>query len=194
MISSSRFVAILDACVLYPAPIRDLLLNLADVGLFIPKWTDQIHDEWTRNLLINRPELSKNLLQKTVDAMFRAFPDANVSGYATLIKAINLPDSDDRHILAAAIRCKADVVVTANLKDFPKEYLDQFGIEAQHPDEFITNVIRLNPETAFQAFKNQVSYLRNPPLTVFQVLENFRKVGLDNTADTLIELLRKKGQ
>ena len=88
-----------------------------------------------------------------MNAMLWASPDANVSGYATLIKAINLPDSDDRHILAAAIRCKVDVVVTANLKDFPKEYPDQFGIEAQHPDKFITDVIRLNPETALQAFK-----------------------------------------
>jgi predicted nucleic acid-binding protein len=190
MISSSRFVAMLDACILYPAPIRDLLLNFAAEGLFLPKWTDQIHDEWTRNLLKNRPELSIDQLQRTVDAMSRAFPDAKVSNYTTLIKSIKLPDEDDRHILAAAIRCKADLIVTANLKDFPKECLVEFSMEAQHPDEFINNIIGLNPETSLKAFLKQVSYLKNPPLTAFQVLDNFKKVGLNNTANSLLELLR----
>ncbi|GAB3719440.1 PIN domain-containing protein [Spirosoma flavus] len=161
MIHSSRFVALLDACVLYPAPTRDLLLNLADFELYIPKWTDQIHEEWTRNLLLNRPELNANQLQKTVKAMYNAFPDANVEHYEQLISSINLTDKDDRHVLAAAIRCQATIIVTSNLKDFPNDYLKLFDIEAQHPDHFIAYLIDLNPKKSIKAFHQQVTYLKN---------------------------------
>jgi hypothetical protein len=108
MIHSARFVAILDACVLYPAPIRDLLLHLANVELYTPKWTDQIHEEWTRNLLLNRPDISATQLQRTVNAMHKAFPDAIVCNYEVLISSINLPDKNDVHVLSAAIRCYCD--------------------------------------------------------------------------------------
>ncbi len=91
MIHSPKFVALLDACVLYPAPIRDLLLNLADVELYTPKWTDQIHQEWTRNLLLNRPELKATQLERTTQAMNKAFPDANVVRYEALIDSLTLP-------------------------------------------------------------------------------------------------------
>ncbi|GAC1604294.1 MAG: hypothetical protein NVS3B25_33440 [Hymenobacter sp.] len=120
MIHSPRFVAVLDACVLYPAPIRDLLLHLATLGLYTPKWTEIIHDEWTRNLLKNRQDLTAEQLQKTKAAMCGAFPDADVLHFEALIEALELPDLDDRHLLAAAIRCQADIIVTSNLKDFPR--------------------------------------------------------------------------
>src|SRR5687767_15528975 len=110
MIHSPKFIAVLDACVLYPASIRDLLLNLADFDLYIPKWTDKIQQEWTRNLLLNRPELKAEQLQKTADAMNKAFPDANVRNYDSIIPAVNLPDRNDGHVLAAAIRCSAEVI------------------------------------------------------------------------------------
>ena len=134
MIHSPRFIALLDACVLYPAPIRDLLLNLEDFDLYTPKWTDKIQEEWARNLLLNRPELTAAQLQRTADAMNMAFPDSNDMYYESIIPAVNLPDSNDCHVLAAAIRGSAEVIVTANTKDFPKEYLNQFDVEAQHPE------------------------------------------------------------
>lgn len=189
MIHSPKFIAVLDACVLYPAPIRDLLLNLADFDLYTPKWTDKIQEEWTRNLLLNRPELKAEQLQKTADAMNKAFPDSNVKNYESIIPAVNLPDRDDGHVLAAAIRCSAEVIVTANTKDFPNEYLSQFDIEAQHPDFFIANLIDLNSEKAFQAFQQQVLNLKKPPMTEVQVLENLKKVGLKIASDKLHELI-----
>lgn len=189
MIHSPKFIAVLDACVLYPAPIRDLLLNLADFELYIPKWTDKIHEEWTRNLLQNRPELISHQLKRTIDAIYSAFPSSNVENYQALMASINLPDQDDSHVLAAAIRCNADVIVTANLKDFPNEYLSQFDVEAQHPDYFIANLIDLNPEKSFKAFQQQVAYLKKPPLTEIQVIENLKKVGLEITAAKLHGLL-----
>ena len=190
MIHSPKFIAVLDACVLYPAPMRDLLLNLADFEMYLPKWTDKIHEEWTRNLLQNRPELTPEQLKRTIGAIYNAFPSANVENYQALTSSINLPDQGDSHVLAAAIRCNADVIVTANLKDFPNEYLSQFDVEAQHPDYFIANLIDLNSEKALKAFQQQVSYLRKPPMQDMQVIENLKKVGLEVTAAKLIGIIK----
>jgi PIN domain len=109
MIHSSRFIAVLDANVLYPAPLRDYLLHLASLELYKPTWTKDIQEEWIRNLLINRPDLKRENLEITQDAMNSAFPDANIINYEELISSLSLPDDKDRHILAAAIRGNADV-------------------------------------------------------------------------------------
>ena len=189
MIPPPRFTALLDACVLYPAPIRDLLLYVADGDLYTPRWTDKVHEEWTRNLLMNRPDLTAGQLQATVDAMNRAFPGATVTQYESLISSIHLPDPDDNHVLAAALRGHADIIVTANLKDFPQEYLSQYDIEVQHPDQFVANLIELDPGAVISAFQAQVTSLRKPPKTVLQVLEALGKVGLKTTVQKLSGLL-----
>jgi len=97
MIYSSSFAALLDANVLYPAPLRDFLLRLAGADFYQPKWTDQMQEEWIRNLLINRTDLTRENLERTKAAMNAAFPDANVTGYEAIIDSLVLPDSDDRH-------------------------------------------------------------------------------------------------
>lgn len=189
MIYSSRFTAVLDACVLYPMPIRDFLLHLANLDLYKPKWTNEIQNEWKRNLLIKRPDLKDQQLRRTIEEMNKAFPDANTDNYQSLISSFQLPDANDRHVLAAAVRCKADVIVTSNLKDFPKEYVTLFDVEAQHPDLFISNLIDLNPEKAMKAFQNQVAYLKNPPMTELQVLEKLKNTGLLETSRKLKSML-----
>ena len=185
MIHSPKFTAILDANVLYPAPIRDLLLHLATFDLYKPKWTQTIQEEWKRNLLKKRPDLKTGQLDKTIHEMNKAFPDASVEQYESLIPTFDLPDIDDRHVLAAAVRCHAEVIVTSNLKHFPEKYLIEFEIEAQHPDHFIVNLIDLNPEKSLEAFKQQVSFLRNPTMTTSQVLESLEKAGLPVTCTRL---------
>jgi predicted nucleic acid-binding protein len=115
----SQFTAVFDACVLYPAPLRDLLMWLALSGRFRGRWSEQIHDEWKRNLLKNRPDLGLEQLNRTSMLMDLAVPDALVTGHETLIESLALPDPDDRHVLAAAVRCGASVIVTFNEKDFP---------------------------------------------------------------------------
>ena len=189
MIHSASLVAILDACVLYSAPVRDLLLHLADHHLYTPKWTDEIHREWTRNLRRKRPEISAEQLTRTVDAMQDAFPDADVLGYEPLVKSIRLPDQNDAHVVAAAIRSRADVIITANIRDFPNQYLKRFAIKAQHPDSFISMLVANNPKSSVAAFKNQVANLQNPPMSYMSVLEKLRNAGLVNTSEDLGKLI-----
>lgn len=133
----SGLVAILDANVLYPAPLRDLLMHLATGSLFRAKVTNRIHEEWIRNLLLNRPSLTRPALERTRDLMNAAVEDFLVEGYQEFERELELPDEDDRHVLAAAVRGGANVIVTFNLKDSPKPELEKYGIEALHPDDFI---------------------------------------------------------
>lgn len=188
MIHSPKFTAVLDACVLYPMPIRDLLLHLASFELYKPKWTNEIQQEWQRNLLKNRVDLKPEQLKRTALEMDKAFPDANVEGYEALVTSFHLPDPDDNHVLAATVRCHAEVIETANQKDFPNEYLAQFDIEAQHPDYFIANLIDLNPKEALKAFQQQVSFLKNPPLSGKEVLAALEKSGLSKACAKLTVL------
>lgn len=189
MMHSGRFTAILDACVLYPAPLRDYLLNLASLSLYKPKWTETIMKEWIRNLLANREDLDEERLKRTKSFMNDAFPDANVLGFEGLVAACSLPDSGDNHVLAAAIRCNADVIITNNIKDFPNKLLKPFNIEAQTADYFIENLIDLDPMKCIEAFQNQVENLRNPPRSEEEVLETLMKQGLEKSCESIKKLL-----
>ena len=123
----------LDACVLYPAPLRDLLLSLAAAGLYRAKWSQQIHDEWTRNLLENRRDLDPERLRTTCTRMNTAVPDSLVTGYEDLIDSLQLPDPDDRHVLAVAIRPDADAIITFNQRDFDESELAKYDVYTEHP-------------------------------------------------------------
>lgn len=135
----SGFIVLFDACVLYPAPVRDLIIELAIADLYRAKWSNRIHDEWINSLGNNRPDLSREKLEKTRQLINESIDDSLVEGYETLAEILDLPDRDDRHVLAAAIKAQAQIIVTYNIKDFPANRLDAFGIEAQHPDDFFLN-------------------------------------------------------
>lgn len=182
---SSPFTALFDACVLYPAPLRDFLMWLALSGRFRARWTDLIHNEWMSNLLKNRPELDPASLRRTVECMNKAVPDAVVTGHEVLIEGLSLPDPDDRHVLAAAIRCGASVIVTFNERDFPEDRLAPFEIEVQHPDEFIDNLFDLDPAAVVAAAQKQRHTLKNPPIDAERYLENLQKQGLIRTVKNL---------
>ena len=151
------FTVIYDACVLYPAPLRDFLMRLALTGLFRARWTDQIRDEWTRSLLRNRPEL-EDTLPRTVELMNHAMPDSLVTGHERLIGGLSLPDPDDRHVLAAAIVSGAQLIITFNTRDFPEDELAPYGIEAVHPDTFSVQ----QPERVSKHSVNRWEILRSP--------------------------------
>jgi hypothetical protein len=123
----NRFTVFYDACVLYPAPLRDLLMRLALTDLYRARWSDQIHEEWITAVLRNRSDLSRAQLERTRSLMNAHVRDALVDGYQSLIPALALPDPDDRHVLAAAIKRGADLIVTFNLDDFPDHVLASYG-------------------------------------------------------------------
>lgn len=182
---SLKATVVLDACVLYPAPIRDILLSFASEGLLTPKWSDIIQDEWTRNLLINREDLNKKQLDSTIKAMNTAFPDSNVENFEHLIPNLSLPDRDDRHVLACAIKCKADLITTFNLKDFPINMIGEYGIKIQNPNELICNLIDIDEKIACKAFLKMINRLRNPPKTKSEVLAVLLNCGLIKSSERL---------
>ena len=178
--------AIYDANVLYPAPLRDLFIPLAQAGLVRARWTDMIHDEWLRNVLKDNPQLSPERLARTRTLMNEAVRDCLVTGYEDLIEGLHLPDpEDDRHVLAAAIRGRADVIVTANVRDFPAEVLTPFEIEAQHPDEFIVHLLDLAPTVVIAAAQRHRESLKNPAKTVDEYLEMLERECLPQTVSVL---------
>ncbi|MCX3263737.1 MAG: PIN domain-containing protein [Chryseobacterium sp.] len=187
MIHSIRFKAVLDTNVIFPIEIRDLLFWFAHYELYTPKWSQNIFDEWKRVMV--RKGISENEVLKRVSRATQAFPDALVHNYDSLIADLKLPDEDDCHVLAAAIRTNANVIVTNNLKDFPEEYLDSFGLKVKSADDFLTDIIDLNQDKAIEAFKEMVLNRKNPAMDEYQVLESLRRNGLKDTADYLHALL-----
>lgn len=183
-----RFVVLFDACVLYPAPLRDFLLRLAVTGLFAARWSDAIHDEWIAGVLRARPQLRAQL-KRTRALMDEAVPDCLVSGYEPLIEGVELPDPDDRHVLAAAIHCGAQAIVTFNLRDFPAETLEKHGLEAMHPDVFVEHQLSLHQAAVITTAKKHRAALRNPPKTAEDYLDTLAASGLPVAADQLREFI-----
>jgi predicted nucleic acid-binding protein len=179
------FVALYDANVLYPSTLRDLLISIAQDGLVQAKWTDRILDETFGNLKAKRPDLDPARLDRTRQAMMRAVRDCMVRGYEPLIGAVELPDPDDRHVLAAAIRAKAQVIVTFNLKDFPSDVLSAWDVEAKHPDAFIEDQIDLDPAAVYAAVRQMADRWKNPPGTVEDVLGRLERDGMVAAAAAL---------
>lgn len=181
----SNYTALLDANVLYPAPMRDLFMQLAVTDLFKARWSADIHREWIEALLQQEPQRERASLERTRDLMDSHTRDAVVTGYAGLISALVLPDPDDRHVLAAAIVGRCDVIVTQNLKDFPEAAMAAFGIEAQHPDEFLCNQMSLAPGLFCTAVQKVRMRLKNPPYSVEEYLDTLTRQGLVATAADL---------
>ncbi len=171
-------IAVDDANILYPAPLRDLFIRLAQAGLVQARWTEQIHDEWLRNVIKDNPRLSPERLARTRTLINDAVRDCLVTGYEDLIASLSLPDPNDRHVLAAGIRAGADVIVTFNLTDFPASALAPFDIEALHPDDFLAALLEAAPGPFCTAVKRQRESLRNPPKTAEELLATFEGNGL----------------
>ncbi|MCA1758932.1 MAG: PIN domain-containing protein [Bacteroidales bacterium] len=187
MIHSIQFTCILDTNVIYPIDVRDLLFWFAHHELYTPKWSQHIFDEW-KNVMLKKQVPEQEANKRILKAQL-AFPDALVVNYESLIEGLELPDLKDRHVLAAAIKVNADLIITNNLKDFPGEYLAQFGLSAKTADDFITDIIDLNPETAIRAFRDLVLNRTNPDLDEYQILDRFRNNGLTDSANYIHSLI-----
>jgi len=174
-----------DACVLYPALLRDFLMWLGLSGCCRARWSRTIQDEWKRNLLRNRPNMHRAQLDRVSELMDNAIPDCLVEGYEALIADVSLPDPDDRHVLAAAIHGDASVIVTFNLRDFPREALTPFSIEARHPDDFILDLLERDAAAVISAARHQRAQLVRSPSDTDRYLEILRRQGLIKTAQAL---------
>src|SRR5215469_1954326 len=137
------------------------------------------------NLLANRPCLARAQLEAARRAMDRAFPAASVSGFESLIPALSLPDPDDRHVLAAAIHARADVLITVNLKDFPTAAVSSHGIVATHPDPFVDYLFDLNEPEVITAMARMRSRLRAPSLSPDDFIDSIAQAGMPLTVARL---------
>ncbi len=179
------FVVLYDANVLYPSTLRDLLIRVAQAGLVQAKWTDRILDEVFDALSANRPDLDSQKLDRTRSLMNSAVRDCLVAGYEPLIEAVQLPDPDDRHVLAAAIKARAQVIVTNNLRDFPSKALEAWDMEAKSPDDFILDQMDLSREAVHSAVQRIADSREKPPATLHDVLAMLERDGLFKSAAAL---------
>jgi predicted nucleic acid-binding protein len=182
----ASFTVVYDACVLYPAALRDLLVELARTGLLRAKWSVRIHTEWINAVIRDRPDLDRARLERAAQLMNLAVLDCLVTGFESLEAGLtSLPDPDDRHVLAAAIHCGAQEIVTFNLQDFPEAALRPYGIRAIHPDEFVEHLLDLNTEAVCEAVRRIRRRLAHPPRTALEMIANYESQGLAISASIL---------
>ncbi len=186
--ASASFTVVYDACVLYPAALRDLLMRLAVARLCRARWTVQILNEAFENLQAARPDLHPKRLAVTRRRMCEAVPECLVEDYQRLISSLDLPDPGDRHVLAAAISCEGQAIVTDNVKHFPAAALSPHGLEALTADQFVLRLVDLAPDAVVQVVRKQAAALRNPPCTVEVLLSRLNRQGLKRSANELLPL------
>ena len=179
--------ALLDANVLYSAPLRDFLMYVALTNIVRMKWSAQIHQEWMEAVLRTRPDIPRFQLERTRRLMDSYALDAVVENFEHLIDALSLPDPDDRHVLAAAIQSRSQWIVTFNLKDFPAAALSPFGIESVHPDSFVVHLLETAPLSVLSAASEHRQSLKRPPKNVSEYLSTLERQGLLLTVATLRE-------
>lgn len=176
---------VLDACVLYSAPLRDFMMHLSLLDVIEARWTNLIHEEWIRSILRDRPDLDRERLERTRRLMDENTRDSLVTGFEHLIPKLRLPDADDRHVLAAAIHCEADAIITFNLKDFSAKAIRRYGVRVFTPDELLSSLSEEFEEQICLAFRRQLQSLKSPPLRRDDLLQIFSTIGLKRTAKGL---------
>ncbi len=160
-------------------------MYLALSGQFRARWSNDIHEEWMRNLLAQRPDLTEASLKRVRELMDSHVPGALVTGYESLIPSIRLPDPDDRHVVAAGIQTRAEAIITFNLKDFPEEALKSYNLRAIHPDDFITDLMGLNISAVLEAARRHRASLKNPPFSASEYLDCLLKQRLPEAVSRL---------
>jgi predicted nucleic acid-binding protein len=182
------YAALLDACVLVPTALCDSLLRFAEAGFYRPLWSERILDEVFDAVCRIHPEIDSARVRRRLEVMSTAFADANVVGWEAVVAGLDLPDPDDRHVLAAAIAGSAQSLVTFNLKDFPVEPLAPTGIEARHPDEFLLDQLDLFPSLALEVLVNQANDMRRPPSDLAGLLNRLERCGVPSFAEAVRRL------
>lgn len=180
---------VLDACVLYPFFLRDLLLRLGEAGALEPRWSRAILDECFDNLAEGEPKERRKAFARTRALMEASFPEALVEGYEARMAGLTLPDPGDVHVLAAAIEAGAELIVTSNLKHFPLATCRGHGVGVAHPDAFLTELVDDHPEEVLRVFREMVAALKHPPVPVAEALQRLERSGLPRSAAAFVRLL-----
>lgn len=183
----ASFRVVYDTCVLVPAPLRDLLLRVAEAGLVRASMSDDILDELER-VLVRDFSVPDELATRLRSAVERTFEDSVIERdrYSDLIGLADLPDEDDEHVLAAARSVGAQAIVTTNLKDFPADKVRRFDVEVVHPDDFLLDLVDLFPVKVARIVEEQAAMLKSPPKTYEEVLD-----ALARTAPATVARLRE---
>jgi hypothetical protein len=182
-----RPVAVLDANVLFPFQLRNLLLHLSVEGLYKPLWSDQILEE-VRRALAREAGVSDEQWSHLRGQMEKHFPDAWGSGYDGAADGLVLPDEGDRHVIALALAYEAEAIVTSNLKHFGAVTLDPFGTAAVHPDHFCMDLAERDPAAVLRAADRHRVSLKSHPMRAEEYLDSIgEKAGLRRTSRFLLE-------
>jgi len=181
-----KFSIVLDTNVLYSAPVRDIILRLAEKETFSVHWSEQILQELERNLE-KKPGLSHDKIRVLITEMTRAFPDACID--TQNIDPIKLSAQENKHVVATAIQSQSEVIVTQNISDFPDNELALYNLEAQTPDEFLVHHFTLEETKTVRTVTELLEDLTNPPYTPDEYLSKLEQVGLV----TFAQLLRNSG-
>ena len=189
MIETPELMAFLDANVLYPNLLRNLLMYFGVADIYQPRWSMRVHQEWMSALAQNRPDISAAKIERIRTLMDDKIHDAMVEGYEHRIASITLPDPDDRHVLAAAIQCGATIIVTANRRDFPATTLAQHNIVAENPDVFLLRLVNEDHDRAIEVFRDLCRAYTRPPQTPQDIIVRMQRSNLTITANTLDGLL-----
>lgn len=172
------FITLYDTNALFPNSQRDLLIRIGLGGLVQAKWTQKIIDDLAAALTRRYPDMPPERLVRLTTLINDSVPDCLITGYEPLIDGLKLPDPDDRHVLAAAIKANAQVIVTANLRDFPANDLAPWNVEAKSPDDFVLDQIDIDDKIVFACVQQIVDSRKKHPVTVRDVLTELESSGL----------------
>jgi hypothetical protein len=190
-------VIVLDACVLYPAAQRDLFMWLAATGAIRAHWTDEIHEEWMRNVAQDFG-IARSVLERLRNLMDTATDDALIRGHRRHEHLFPRTEANDRHVAAAAFRARQRAavdhvaIVTWNIKDFDRAELAAVGLSAITPDEFLTDMLRTSPEAVRVAFDRMRENLRKPKKTFDECIDTLAAQGMKRFSRALKALAKTR--
>lgn len=185
----ARYTALLDACVLVPIVLADTLLRIAERELYRPLWSDRIVNEAKDAVAAIHPEITVDRIAKRFAAMDEAFEDAQIRGWERFEKRVILPDPDDRHVVAAALRGEANAIVTTNVRDYPADAVRPLSIEVVHPDEFLLDQLERAPRVVLEILREQAEHARNPHMPLIDLMARLDRSGVPDFADEVRRLI-----
>lgn len=177
------FAVVLDACVMVPVALCDTLLRLGEEQLYRPIWSTRIVKEAADAISTVHPDLEVSKIERRMAYMNETFPGACVGDFANIESGLQLPDPDDRHVVAAALRARADAILTANLRDFPADALHRLDLEVISPDDFLLSQLDMRSTVVLDVLSAQAAATRNPKRSVDDVLTALARAGVTGFVD-----------